>query len=281
MPSTSRSDSLPNMLDPSTPNSHAANVLDEREPHNIVERHDKDQNEPISRRCGTRRPLSPIIVPQTAMPPPLPQARERAQVRRSSNNVHAAPIHRTSSAAIERVLPISTTDHTLLANRLVAHRSKRRRLGSDVITASQPEPEVHPPPISNPTRNSACPCPKVSDEGGNNRAVGIVPPDIVSKISRVGSVELLEELRGNLFCLRAGVRRKPLTPNHETRALCIRDSFEEHRSGEVARVLSNLRDELEVAEMGEQLCRFRKRVALSRFYDFYEMAQEYPSYFLS
>lgn len=125
------------------------------------------------------------------------------------------------------------------------------------------------------------PCLQVPDEGGNGHAVGVVPPDIVSKINRVGSVEVLEELRGDLFRLCAGARQKPLTPNHETRVLCVRDSLKTHRSDEVARALSNLRDELEVAEMGEQLCRFRKRVALSRFYDFYDMAQENPSHFLS
>lgn len=277
-PSTPRSNALPDVLDPSTPRSQALpNMLDECELPNIVIQHDKDHNEPISRRRSTRRALSPIIVPRTAMPPPLPQARERARVRRISKNLQVSPTHRNFHTAIERVLPTCTTDHAPVAKPAEAHRSKRRRLGSDAVAASPRKPEVHTTPTSNPTGNSAYPCLQVSDEGGNNRAADVIPPDIVSKISRVGSVEVLEELRGNLFRLRAGARRKPLTPNHETRVLCARDSLETHRSDDVARALSNLRDELEVAEMGEQLCRFRKRVALSRFYDFYEMAQENPS----
>lgn len=41
-----------------------------------------------------------------------------------------------------------------------------------------------------------------------------------------------------------------------------------------------LRNELEVTEIGEQMYRFRKRLALSRFFDLYEFAQENPLFFL-
>ncbi|MCJ1280305.1 hypothetical protein MMC21_008132 [Puttea exsequens] len=250
-PSTLRFDALPDVLDPSTPRCHAPNVLDKREPEIVV---DKDRNEPISSRHGARRALSPIIVPPMAMAPPLPQARERAQTRRVSKNVQAGPSHRISSAAIERVLPTCTTDHAPVANPLEAHRSKRRRLGSDTASPPEPfspEPEVHTTPMSNPTGNSTCRYPPVLYEGGNTCAVDTVPPDIASKINRVGSAELLEELWGNFFRLRTGARRRPLTPNHETGALCIRGSLETRGLYEVARALSNLRNELEVAEMGE------------------------------
>lgn len=276
--STPRSNALPDILDPSTPRSHAfPNVLDECEPQNSIVQHDKDRNEPISRRRSTRRALSPIIVPRTAMPPPLPQAREPAWVRRVSKNLQIDPTYSNSHTAIERILPTCTTDHPPAE----AHRSKRRRLGSDAVAAPPRKPMVHTTPTPNPTGDSVYPCLQVPDEGGNGHAVGVVPPDIVSKINRVGSVKVLEELRGDLFRLRAGARQKPLTPNYETRVLCVRDSLKTHRSDEVARALSNIRDELEVAEIGEQLYRFRKRVALSYFYDFYEIAQENPSHFLS
>ena len=64
------------------------------------------------------------------------------------------------------------------------------------------------------------------------------------------------------------------------RSISRRYRIEARRSHDVARALSNLRDELEVTELGEQLCRFRKRIALSRFYDFYDKAQANPSAFL-
>ena len=41
-----------------------------------------------------------------------------------------------------------------------------------------------------------------------------------------------------------------------------------------------LRNELEVTEIGEQLYRYRKRLALSQFFDLYEFAQKNPLFFL-
>lgn len=73
----------------------------------------------------------------------------------------------------------------------------------------------------------------------------------------------------------------PLTPNYETGTLYVGDSLETRRLYKVARALSSLRNELEDTEMGEQICRFHKRIALSRFYDFYEMAKEHPSCLLA
>ena len=247
----------------------------------LVIRHDSDQKESISRRRNTRRALSPIRLSQTAMPSPIPQTRERAQVRRFANNVRLTPTHRNIPAVIDREFSTCATDHVPVAKPSKAHRSKRRRLGSDADAAATPISEVHTTSTSMPTGKAAYACLEESDEGRDNCAAGVIPPDIVNKINRVGSVEVLEELKGNLSRLRAGAHQKPLTPNHETRVLCVRNSLETHRSNEVTRALSNLRAELEVAEMGEQLCRFRKRVALSRFYDFYEMAQENPTRLLS
>ena len=52
--------------------------------------------------------------------------------------------------------------------------------------------------------------------------------------------------------------------------------FDISRSFLAARALSILRVELEVTEMGEQLYRFRKWIALSRFFDLYELLQANP-----
>ena len=48
-------------------------------------------------------------------------------------------------------------------------------------------------------------------------------------------------------------------------------AFDIYRSFLAARALSILRVELEVTDIGEQLYRFRKRIALSRFFDLYEL----------
>ena len=247
----------------------------------LVIRHDNGQKESISRRRNGRRALSPIRLSQTAMPSPISQTRERARVRRFSNNVRLTQTHRNIPAVVDRELATCATDHVPVAKPSKAHRSKRRRLGSDADAAATPISKVHTTSTSMPTGKAAYACLEESDEGRDSCAAGVIPPDIVNKINCVGSVEVLEGLKGNLSRLRAGALQKPLNPNHETRVLCVRNSLETHRSNEVARALSNLRAELEVAEMGEQLCRFRKRVALSRFYDFYAMAQENPTRFLS
>ena len=97
------------------------------------------------------------------------------------------------------------------------------------------------------------------------------------KINQIGSAEVLEELRGNLTHLRAGAGQHKRGRTLATELHCIGDSRETNRSHEITQALTNLRHELEITEMGEQLCKFRKRIALSCFYDFYEMAQKNPS----
>ena len=41
-----------------------------------------------------------------------------------------------------------------------------------------------------------------------------------------------------------------------------------------------LRNDLDASEIGEQLFRFRKRLAQSQFFEFYKLAQKHPSLFL-
>ena len=52
------------------------------------------------------------------------------------------------------------------------------------------------------------------------------------------------------------------------------------RSLQIAQILSTLRNELDVTKIREQMCRSRKRLALSQFFDVYEFAQNSPSSFL-
>ncbi len=80
-----------------------------------------------------------------------------------------------------------------------------------------------------PMGKAVCTCLQVSVEGGNNPATAVIPPHIVSKFNRVGSVKDLEELKGDLFCLRIGARQKPLTPKYATRELRIRKSLGSYR----------------------------------------------------
>ena len=274
--STHRHQQAPNET-PSTPRFNASpDVLDICEPHCNIDRPGEDQSKPISRRRGPRRRFSPIKVPQRIVPPP-PPARE--QIQRSSQNVKAIPIHRTSPTTSERVSPTCTTNQALVAKASeapVAHRQKRRRLNSDVVAASPREAEVDNTPSSKSRRSSTCGHPSMSGGGRIAHAleVSALPRDLVSKVSRIGSVEVLKDLRETLFRLRTHPGRSSPSSNDMMTAL------DTSRSLLAARALSILRVELEVAEMGEQLHRFRKRIAVSRFFDLYELLQANPSLIL-
>ena len=104
--------------------------------------------------------------------------------------------------------------------------------------------------------------------------VSALPRDLVSKVSRIGGVEVLKYLRETLFRLRTHPGRSSLSSNDMMAAL------DTSRSLLAARALSILRVELEVTEMGEQLHRFRKRIAVSRFFDLYGLLQANPSLIL-
>ena len=274
--STHRHQQAPNET-PSTPRSNPSpDILDACDPHCNIDRPGKDQSKPISRRCGARRGLSPIKVPQRIMPPP-PPARE--QIQRLSQNVKAIPIHRTSPTTSERVSPTYTTNQAPVAEASespIAYRQKRRRLNYDVVAASPREAEVDKTPSSKPQRSSTCAHPSTS--GGSRTAyafkVPALPRDLVSKVSRIGGVEVLKDLRETLFRLRTHPGRSSPSSNDVMAAL------DTSRSLLVARALSILRVELEVTEMGEQLHRFRKRIAVSRFFDLYELLQANPSLIL-
>ena len=104
--------------------------------------------------------------------------------------------------------------------------------------------------------------------------VSALPCDLVSKVSRIGGVEVLKDSRETLFHLRTHPGRNSLSSNDMMAAL------DTSRLLLAARALSILRVELEVTEMGEQLHRFRKRIAVSRLFDLYELLQANPSLIL-
>ena len=95
--------------------------------------------------------------------------------------------------------------------------------------------------------------------------VSTLPRNLVNKVSRIGGVEVLKDLRETLFRLRTYPGRNSLSSNNIMAALNI------SRSLLAARVLSILRVELEVIEIGEHLHRFRKRIAIFYFFAFYEL----------
>lgn len=131
--------------------------------------------------------------------------------------------------------------------------------------------------------DSACGNGDGSIGGGDARPVKVaeLPDDILSQVNRIGDVEVLQELRHTFVRLPTLAGQKSSTLTHEDRALSSRSSPNTPRLFQLSQVLSSFREELEVSEVGEQLCRFRKKIALSRFYDFYVKAQECPHYFLS
>jgi len=111
--------------------------------------------------------------------------------------------------------------------------------------------------------------------------ISALPLDIIRKVRLIGGIEPLKELRETLLRLRSHSGPALRTTGPETVTLCTVVSIEVCRSIEVAREFSMfVKSQLEVAEAGEQLLRLCRRVALSRFYDFYALAQENPSLFL-
>lgn len=142
----------------------------------------------------------------------------------------------------------------------------------------KPQEEVHTTPALRPNGAPTCVQPHASDEG--TVEISAVPPDLLAKLNLIGGVEVLRDLKHTLFSLRSHPSQDLLVPNHGSGTPCISGSPDMLSSLQTAPLLSLLRTELEVTEVGEQLYRFCKRLALSQFFELYEIAQRKPLSFL-
>ncbi|KAI4198215.1 MAG: hypothetical protein LQ346_002819 [Caloplaca aetnensis] len=306
--STSGSQQAPDLM-LSNPQTHApTNILDDSGPNHGADRQGRRPKGSIGQQRDTRGRPSSIIVPDTAMPLSSAGAGEDAQVERISKRKKVETIQRTSSTAIGRNSPTCSTDHASIdksSKRPIGHQGKKRKLASDALPPSRAQEEVHTIPASN-----VLPVPGAQEEvhtvpaskaneiseyvqphrsDDTVRDVSTIPSDLFNKLGLIASVEVLRDLKHTLFRLRSYSCQVSLVPNRRidtlctsasNNTLCTSASNNTLRSLQTAQILSMLRNELEGTEIGEQMCRFRKRLALSQFFDLYEFAQNNPLSFL-
>jgi hypothetical protein len=289
--STSGSQQAPDVM-PSNPQTHApTSILDDSGPNHGADRQGRRRKGSIGQQQDTRGRPSSIIVPDTAMPLSSAGAGEDAQVERISKRKKVETIQRTS--------PTCSTDHASIdksSKRPIGHQGKKRKLASDALPPPRAQEEVHTIPASN-----VLPVPRAQEEvhtvpasktneiseyvqphrsDDTVRDVSTIPSDLFNKLGLIASVEVLRDLKHILFRLRSYPCQVSLVPNRRIDTLCTSASNNTLRSLQTAQILSMLRNELEVTEIGEQMCRFRKRLALSQFFDLYEFAQNNPLSFL-
>ena len=269
---------------PSTSPTHASpDILDDSGPKQSADRQVQHRKRPIGERKNTRGRPSSIIVPDTVMPPSRAGsgAEVDAPVRRSSKKGKVQAIQRTSSTTIERSSATWPPDHAPVedsSRSSTGHLEKRRKLASDGVPVPQEQEEVHSIPALKANETSE----SVQSHSADKKAdeVSGIPSDLLGKLSLIGSAEVLRDLKHTLFRLRSHDCQVSLVPDCRIETLPTGASTNTLRSLQTAQILSMLRNELEVTEIGEQMCRFRKRLALSQFFDVYEFAQKCPSSFL-
>jgi hypothetical protein len=157
-------------------------------------------------------------------------------------------------------------------------RRKRRKRGSGAAAAPDTQAEVKTTPASKAIESSTSVQPHTSDEAAVE--VSAIQPGLVYKLGLIGGIEVIRDLRQTLFRLRSYSSQDLLIPSCMTSTPYISALFDTPLSLQTAQILSMLRNELEITEIGEQLYRFRKRLAQSRFFEFYEVAQKHPEPFL-
>ena len=269
---------------PSTPPTHASpDILDDSGPKQSADWQVQHRERTFGKRKNARGRPSSIIVPDTVTPPSRAGAGAEvdAPVRRSPQSGKVQAIQRTSFTAIGRSSPTCPADHASTENSSrspTAHRGKRRKLASDGAPVSQEQEEVHITPALKATKTSERVQPHRSDEKASE--VSGIPSDLLGKLSLIGSTEVLRDLKHTLFRLRSHPCQVSLVLHRRIETLPTSAANDTLRSLQTAQILSTLRNELEVTEIGDQLCRFRKRLALSQFFDVYEFAQSRPSSFL-
>ena len=195
--------------------------------------------------------------------------------------MEAGAIPQTSSQVTESILPTCTADQAPIDEPSAAdvdQQRKKRKLSPDAVAAPKALSEVHTIPSSRSSENSTFGQPHAL--ATEVTEVSCISPDLVSKLCLIGGVEVLRDLKHTLFLLRRRRSQDLLTPSYVAGAPSISASFDRLLSLRTAQIVSILRNELDVTEIGEQLYRFRKRLAQSRFFEFYVMAQKYPELFL-
>jgi hypothetical protein len=106
--------------------------------------------------------------------------------------------------------------------------------------------------------------PSVEDRDGDIQPE--ISVELQSTVDKIGSVEVFQELKTTIHKIRTGDSNK----------LC---PFEKG-DGQNLNDPSYLKRELETTEMGEQICKLKKRIALSTFYRIYTEAQDEGQMFL-
>jgi hypothetical protein len=261
---------------PSTPQSHASRLVgNDAEPHYSVNPLGTDQNKPTGRRRGTKGKPPPIIVPDPVTPLSSAGAGEGPQGRKTSKRGEAGSIPPTSPAASER------TDHAPIDGPSALNldlRRKRRKRGSGAVAAPDTQAEVETTPASKVIESSTSVQPHTSDEAAVE--VSAIQPGLAHKLGLISGIEVMRDLRQTLFRLRSYSSQDLLILSCMTSTPYISALFDILLSLQTAQILSMLRNELEITEIGEQLYRFRKRLTQSRFFEFYEIAQKHPEPFL-
>lgn len=91
--------------------------------------------------------------------------------------------------------------------------------------------------------------------------VPAIPPQVIRKLGLVGGIDILRDLRYTLAYLRSHRSRDLLISSCIIGTPSISASFDRLLPLRIAQIFSMLRNELDASEIGEQLFRFRKRLA--------------------
>ena len=276
--STSGSQQAPDVM-PSNPQTHApTNILDDSGPNHGADRQGRRRKGSIGQQQDTRGRPSSIVVPDTDMPLSSAGVGEDAQVERISKRKKVKTIQRTSPTAIGGNSPTCSIDHASIdksSKNPIGHQGKKRKLATDALFPPRAQEVVHTISASKANETSVYVPPHQSDDTA--RDVSTIPSDLLGKLGLIGSVGVLRDLKHTLFRLRSYPTQLSLVPDRGIDPLCTGTSNDTLRLLQTAHILSALRTELEVTEIGEQMCRLRKRLALSQFFDLYEFAQNNPS----
>ena len=120
--------------------------------------------------------------------------------------------------------------------------------------------------------------PHTSDEAAVE--VAAIPPKVVRKLGLIGGIGGLRDLRYELTHLHSHRSQDLHIASSVIGTPSISASSDRLLPLQTAQIFSMLRNMLDASEIGEQLFRFRKRLAQSQFFELYKLAQKHPSLFL-